>query len=278
MRRNRIVGLVGALAGCLLLAGVATGAQAQRRDQDRDRDDWSLSCHDRGNDWNESYCTIEERTLSGRGTIRVDATPNGGVTVIGWDRDEVELRVRISAHARTEGRAEDLAREVRLRISGLEVSAEGPRTSGRESWSVSYELHVPRRSSLWARSTNGGIRVAEVSGQIDLQTRNGGLALRALAGDVRAETTNGGVDVALDGRRWEGQGLDVSTRNGGVRLTVPDDYSAELETGTVNGGLDIDFPVRVSGRISRRISTRLGDGGPLIRVVTTNGGVSIRRR
>jgi len=274
MSGTRVVGLVGVVMGCILVAGAASGAEAQRRD----RDDWSLSCRDRGNDWGESYCTIEERTLSGRGTIRVDAAPNGGVTVVGWDRNEIQLRARISANAHSEDRAEEIGKDVRVRISGLEVSSDGPRTDRRESWSVSYELHVPRRSSLWVRSTNGGIRVADVTGQMDLQTRNGGLALHALGGDVRAETTNGGVEVALDGRRWDGQGLDVTTRNGGVRVTVPDDYSAELETGTVNGGLDIDFPVRVSGRISRRISTRLGDGGPLIRVMTTNGPVSIRRR
>jgi DUF4097 and DUF4098 domain-containing protein YvlB len=93
-----------------------------------------------------------------------------------------------------------------------------------------------------------------------------------------AHTTNGGVHVELDGSRWDGDRLDVRTTNGGVDLRVPRDYSADLETGTVNGGLDVEFPIRVRGRISRRIHTTLGDGGPPIRVVTTNGGVRIRRR
>ncbi len=33
----------------------------------------------------------------------------------------------------------------------------------------------------------------------------------------------------------------------------------------------------VQGRIDRVIRTRLGDGGPRIRVMTTNGGVVVRR-
>mgnify|MGYP000361465391 CR=1 FL=1 len=45
----------------------------------------------------------------------------------------------------------------------------------------------------------------------------------------------------------------------------------------MNGGIDLDFPVRVQGRIGRRLSTTLGDGGPRVRVITTNGGVQIVR-
>jgi hypothetical protein len=67
------------------------------------------------------------------------------------------------------------------------------------------------------------------------------------------------------------------TSNGGVHLLIPSSYSAQLETGTTNGGIDIDFPVTVRGRIGRRITTELGRGGPLIRAITTNGGVDVRR-
>lgn len=54
--------------------------------------------------------------------------------------------------------------------------------------------------------------------------------------------------------------------------------TSDLDLETVNGGIDIDFPVTVSGRIGRQLRTTLGDGGPTIRVVTTNGGVKIKRR
>ena len=32
----------------------------------------------------------------------------------------------------------------------------------------------------------------------------------------------------LEGDHWDGAGLDVETRNGGVRMTVPATYSAEV--------------------------------------------------
>ena len=101
--------------------------------------------------------------------------------------------------------------------------------------------------------------------------------MRSRAGDVRGRTTNGGLRVELDGDEWDGEGLDVQTTNGGVSLYIPDDYSARLVTGTVNGGIRIDFPIMVQGNIGRRITTDLGNGGKTVRVTTTNGGVTVRK-
>jgi len=91
------------------------------------------------------------------------------------------------------------------------------------------------------------------------------------------DTVTFSEQAELTGDTWEGTGLDLETTNGAVRLRVPEDYSARLETGTVNGGIDIDFPVTVTGRIGREFSTTLGGGGPLVRAETTNGQVRISR-
>ena len=239
----------------------------------------TLSCRgstDR-DDWGERFCSIEKRTIRAGGVIRVEAQPNGGVTVIGTEGNEIQLTAMIQARGRTDDRARDLGGSVRIVLDGTRIGAEGPKTTNREHWSVSFELRVPRTSDLWVRSQNGGIHVTDVDGDMDLGTVNGGLTLNGLSGDVRAETTNGGVDIALEGRRWQGAGLTVRTVNGGVDLSIPERYSAELETGTVNGGLDFDFPITVRGRLNRRVNATLGEGGPPIRVTTTNGGVSVRR-
>ena len=67
---------------------------------------------------------------------------------------------------------------------------------------------------------------------------------------MNGETRNGGLNVALSGYRWDGDGLDVETSNGGVTVAIPDGYNAELETRTVNGGLRIDFPITVQGELT----------------------------
>jgi len=137
---------------------------------------------------------------------------------------------------------------------------------------------VPRTSDLSLETVNGGIDILDVSGDISFRAVNGGIGLERVSGDVRGGTTNGGIEVALSGGQWEGRGLDVETTNGGIRMLIPEDYRARLETGTVNGGFRIDFPITIQGRITRRrITTDLNGGGPTIRAVTTNGGVVIRR-
>jgi DUF4097 and DUF4098 domain-containing protein YvlB len=97
---------------------------------------------------------------------------------------------------------------------------------------------------------------------------------------VNGSTRNGGLTVTLGGDRWDGEGIDVQTSNGGVTLAVPEGYNAQLETRTVNGGFRSDIPLTIQGELSTRrgISTQLGSGGPTVSVRTTNGGVKISRR
>ena len=93
---------------------------------------------------------------------------------------------------------------------------------------------------------------------------------------MRGSTTNGGLVIELSGDRWDGESMDVSTTNGGVIMSVPENYSARVETGTVNGSVNIEFPVTVQGRITRQLALNLGSGGAMVKAMTTNGGVNLR--
>lgn len=265
---------VGIVAG-VMLVGAATSAAAQRRSSDRD---WEADCERRRSSRNETVCQTREQTLAIEGgRLRVSAEPNGGIEVIGTDRRDARLVARIQAHARTEASAREIIEEIEIHTDG-EVRASGPRTGRDEGWSVSFVVEVPRSVDLGLRSQNGGISVEGVAGNLELVTVNGGLSLSQVAGKVNGRTTNGGITARLDGMEWRGEGLDLETTNGGIRLTVPEQYNAELEARTVNGGISFDFPVTVSGRIGRQVRTTMGNGGVLIRVTTTNGGVTVARR
>lgn len=233
-------------------------------------------CHWGGDDDTDRYCEEREYTLDARSELSVDAGQNGGITVAGWDRNEVRLVAKIQATSR-DGDARDLADEIEIR-TGATIEADGPQTWGRRGgWSTSFELMVPRATELRLRASNGGIRLAELTGEVNAATTNGGIHLVGSAGRVEGETTNGGLHLELTGDRWTGGGVDLRTTNGGVEITVPDEYSADLEIATVNGGMRLDIPVMVQGRLDRRIRTQLGGGGALIRATTTNGGVVVRR-
>jgi hypothetical protein len=238
----------------------------------------SMNCNNQGfNDRLVNHCEIREQTIAATGLLNVDARQNGGVAVKGWDRQDVLVRSKVQASSTTQAGAEQLAKQVRVETAGGKIFAEGPTSEKDNRWSVSYEIFVPRRTDLSLQAHNGGIVISEVSGRLDFTAMNGGVVLRRVGGAVKGSTTNGGVVIELSGNRWDGEALDVRTTNGGIVMSVPENYSAHLQTGTVNGNLSIDFPVTVQGRITREIAVNLGAGGQTVRAMTTNGGIKIKR-
>jgi DUF4097 and DUF4098 domain-containing protein YvlB len=239
---------------------------------------WLQNCQYSWNNDRGHFCELRNFTLRPQSKLSVDGRENGSVAFRGWDRNEVKVVAMIQANANDDNQAEALAKQITVSTEGGRVRADGPSFQRRSSWSVSYEIYVPRRSNLEAVTQNGGVSAESVEGDLDFQAMNGGIRVENVAGDVRGETTNGGVSATLSGNSWRGRGLDLRTTNGGVSLTIPRAYNARLETGTTNGGMNIDFPITVQGMIGKRIQTQLGSGGPVVRVVTTNGGVRVRQQ
>ncbi len=256
-----------------VLFAATAGAQAEERTQR-----WLRNCD---NDWNSDrarFCEVRDFTIRPTSKVIVDGGDNGGVSFFGWDRNEVKVVAMIQTSADSDADAAALAKQVRVETTDGRIEAKGPSSWGRTSWSVSYHVYVPRQSNLQATTRNGGVSAQMVEGTMSFRATNGGINLDKVGGDIRAETTNGGVNARLSGSTWKGRGLDLETTNGGVSLAIPRGYNARLETGTVNGGMNIDFPITVQGRIGKHFETQLGSGGPLVRVVTTNGGVKISQQ
>jgi DUF4097 and DUF4098 domain-containing protein YvlB len=271
------------LSSFIFLLTIATALSAFTfkdgdKDKFKDKDKASMECRD---DWHSdrlsNHCEIKEQTLPAAGAVSVDGRQNGGVSVKGWDRNEILVRARIQTAAPSQAEADALAQQITIQTAGAKIFASGPESRRDFSWSVSYEVFVPRRTDLSLLAHNGGISISDVQGRLEFTAVNGGVALRRVGGTVHGGTTNGGLSIELTGDRWDGEELDVKTTNGGISMSVPENYSAHLETGTVNGNLSVDFPVTVQGRISRELAVNLGSGGPTVRAMTTNGGVRRQR-
>lgn len=262
------------LVAAVALAPAARAQATVKTETDRFMND----CRDDGRSDGERVCEVRTYTLPAGRSLRVDGRTNGGIHVYASEGDSVRVLAKIAARGDSPADAQDVARHITVNAANGEVSAEGPRNRRRYVWAVSYTIWVPKHTDLALTAQNGGIAVQGMSSRMDLETMNGGLTLDDVNGDVHGTTVNGGLNVSLTGDRWQGAGLDVRTTNGGLRLQLPANYSAQLETSTVNGGMNLDFPVTVQGRIGRTLRTRLGAGGPTLRLSTINGGLSIRRR
>jgi putative adhesin len=250
--------------GAMALAGTASAEVSFKTVVDRD---W---CDDHG--WgssSERYCEVREATWPATGEpIAVDSQPNGGIEVVGWDRNEIRLRVKVVADAPTKAEAKSRAAGVRIETDGV-IRAIAPA----QAW-ASFRLEVPRRATLSLTSKNGGLHLRDLAGVVDARTDNGGVHLDRMGGKVVARTTNGGVHVQLSGDAWDGESLDVETSNGGVHLQIPDDYNAHLLTSTVNGGIHAPETLRRQFE-GKRLDVELGRGGAPIRIETRNGGLHV---
>jgi DUF4097 and DUF4098 domain-containing protein YvlB len=260
-------------AGCALLTAMYSPVQAQPAAQD------TMTCEARGNHDGDrvQYAEPRQQTLAQSSLNKVNSSPNGRIVIHGADRSDVLVHACIHTAAPTDQEARSLASQVQITKGPGEIEPNGPKTERDRYWSVSYEVWVPRQSNLNATNVNGGIRIEDVDGNIEASNVNGGMHLARLAGQVKTHTVNGGVRIELAGSSWRGQGLNVSTTNGGIHFTVPANYSANVDVSTVNGGIHCDFPISVQGKLTKHVSFQIGGGGAEIHSATVNGGIHFSR-
>lgn len=240
---------------------------------------WIQPCQDDWNDDRQPYCEVREFPYSpGALPIAIHGGQNGGMTVMGWDREQVRIVYRVKARARTLERSKELAKQIGLRASKGWVRPTGPVPGRGEWWSVEIKAWVPQASDLALRTHNGPVGVRNVRGTMEIESVNGPMSLVDLAGAVYARAQNGPLHVQLAGSTWEGAGMDAEAQNGPLNLVVPKNYSALLQTGTYNGSVVIDYALEFQGRVRGHFTTTLGSGGAPVRVVTGNGPFRITQR
>jgi hypothetical protein len=224
-----------------------------------------------------SYAETREQRVAPQSDSAIDPGANGSVVVHGWNNNDVLVKACIQAAAGSDSEARALASKVAIMRGPGQLKPDGPSSDSSHYWGVSYEVWVPNRSNLEINTNNGSISIETVEGKIRFRTLNGSVHLAQVGGDVDGTTTNGSVHVDLAGSSWSGRGLNATTTNGSIQLNVPENYSANVETSTVNGRVHVDFPVEVSGDVGKSLSFQLGSGGATIQARTTNGGVHISR-
>src|SRR3954463_3583940 len=96
----------------LAISGFAVSATAQAKPDKKSGG--SLQCRDsNGDDRLVNHCEIKEQTVGAGGAITVDGKQNGGISIKGWERNEVLVRAKIETRAPTQAEADMLAQQVR---------------------------------------------------------------------------------------------------------------------------------------------------------------------
>lgn len=220
---------------------------------------------------------IFERTLPLRadGTLSV-TNVNGFVQIVGWDKEEVEIRAvktalndpqdieRVTIDAESDG-------------DSAAINTIYPQGNG-VAVTVDYRIHVPERVLLdGVETVNGDVHVAGITGAGELASVNGGVEVVDSTGRFSAKTTNGDVRLELKGLPRGGP-MQLATVNGSVILSLPGDAGAEMNVISRNGDFHSDFPLSSLGAYNPSVFRgKLGNGGGEILLTTVNGAIRLVR-
>ncbi len=221
--------------------------------------------------------------LAAEGRVSLDNV-NGPIRITAWDKGEVKLDAVKRAYSQE--RLDEVEIKIDADKDAVRIRTKYPSSNRKWGWrrkdqqaSVEYTLSVPYGVSLESiNSVNGRVEIEGVAGPVKAATVNGRLSAKGLAGGANLSTVNGRVEAAFD-KLASDKSVSVSTVNGAVSVTLPDEANAEISANTVNGGIDNDFGLAVTKNfpISRNLKGKLGAGGPPIKLETVNGGITIHR-
>src|SRR5262249_23680236 len=132
---------------------------------------------------------------------------------------------------------------------------------------------------LHLAAMNGPVALNNVGGVVDTTTTNGPISLKGASGAQKVTAVNGPISIELSGNRWDGPGLEVSSKNGPLSVSVPDGYSSGILMQTSDKSpVSCKAPACVGATRSPGASNviRLGAGDPIVRLTTANGPVSVQ--
>ncbi len=226
-------------------------------------------------------------TLASGRTLEIKGV-NGSIRVEPGSGDQVEL----VATRRGRRNNPDEVRIVALEhADGTTVCAVYPSADGRNECApgdggrmnvknndvnVDFAVKVPRGVKVVARTVNGEVEAAGLTGDVAAETVNGSIKVET-TGVARGETVNGSVNAVMGRADWESD-LEFKTVNGSIRVTLPASASTTVDAEVVNGSISSEFAV-AGGKIAKRhLTGTIGSGGRGMSLETVNGSITIASR
>lgn len=141
---------------------------------------------------------------------------------------------------------------------------------------VDFDVKVPAGVLFLGRTVNGQMSATGMTADVSASTVNGSVRVTT-TGLAEASTVNGSLYVEMGRANWADE-LDFSTVNGAITLVLPAQLNTEVRASTVNGEIESDYPLTVSGRFGpRRVRGTIGTGGRTLHLTTVNGEITLRK-
>jgi len=130
------------------------------------------------------------------------------------------------------------------------------------------------QGAVWADSSGGSVNLKSVAGDIEANSGGGGVNVQGAGGHVKAGSSGGPVRVVFADGNSKGGDLDSS--GGGVEAALDSRAAVEVDAISSGGSVSCNLPLAAEGRVtSDKLHGKLNGGGPLLRLRSSGGGISI---
>jgi hypothetical protein len=219
--------------------------------------------------------------LDSHGRVTID-TYKGSIRVSTWDRNEIDVAVRI------EEDGDVFAQSMRRADVRFDASASDVRMTSDSQWSFfldgspplyHYTVRMPRTASLRIKDYKSESEVSDLSAELQVDTYKGSVQLRNYSGGLTLNTYKG--DIRADFAAVTAP-VRIETYKGSIDLRMPRDSRFDLSTdiGRRGGDPDNDFArfVRTSNARDRIHRSQVNGGGPEVRLRSYKGEFRLRAR
>ena len=161
---------------------------------------------------------------------------------------------------------------------------------------VNYQINAPQDIAVVIRNGRGNVKIEGITGNQDIGAANGLVELKGVIGRFQVTVIKG----SIKGEIWLNGASEFSTTGGSIELNIldnlsfplaleatdghinlrlPAEYSADLEAQCDNGRVISEVPLtyEIEPQKSESIlQGSLNDGGPLLKLSTSNGDITIQ--
>ena len=173
------------------------------------------------------------------GKLTIDADC-GGIDVQSTDDDTISVRVQRAAQIKTNRRAAEILENLDVQITheASDVKVDAKFIGNAKRWrkrtndlDVQFDIRVPRHYNLDLKTAGDDISVANVTGDVNVETFRAGIRLEDITGRIDAVTSSGNIDLkAFDGD------VALQTTNGNIGIAAG---AGDVKAKTTGGSLQV---------------------------------------
>jgi hypothetical protein len=132
------------------------------------------------------------------------------------------------------------------------------------------------KGSTDIHTSGGSITIRLAEGPVDAQTSGGSITVEEVMGTIKAHTSGGSVKATIT--RQPESDCRLTTSGGTITVFLSDDFDLNLNAETSGGNVQADFPIALSGDLSKRsIQGRMNGGGPELYLRSSGGSIYLKK-